>query len=212
VSDGLVSNLALVMGVAGASSGQGSFVLLAGIAGLLAGAFSMAAGEYVSMQSQRELFERQIALERAELEAMPEEEEAEMAALYRAKGFPPDEAKAIAARLFENPERALDTLIREELGLDPSELGSPVGAAGGSFVAFALGAVVPVIPYLLGSGSAAFVASIVLSLVALFMVGAAVSLLTGRGFLFSGARQVLIGAAAAVVTFAVGSLIGVAAA
>jgi len=135
-----------------------------------------------------------------------------MAALYRAKGFPPDEAEAIAARLFENPERALDTLIREELGLDPSELGSPVGAAGGSFVAFALGAAVPVIPYLLGSGSVAFVASIVLSLVALFLVGAAVSLLTGRGFLFSGVRQVLIGAAAAVVTFAVGSLIGVAAA
>ena len=221
VSDGLVSNLALVMGVAGAantaassaaSGGNQNFILLAGIAGLLAGAFSMAAGEYISMQSQRELFERQIALERAELEAMPEEEQAEMAALYRAKGFPPDEAEAIAARLFENPERALDTLIREELGLDPSELGSPVGAAGGSFVAFALGAAVPVIPYLLGSGSAAFVASIVLSLVALFLVGAAVSLLTGRGFLFSGVRQVLIGAAAAVVTFAVGSLIGVAAA
>jgi len=221
VSDGLVSNLALVMGVAGAantaasstaSGGNQNFILLAGIAGLLAGAFSMAAGEYISMQSQRELFERQIALERAELEAMPEEEQAEMAALYRAKGFPPDEAEAIAARLFENPERALDTLIREELGLDPSELGSPVGAAGGSFVAFALGAAVPVIPYLLASGSAAFVASIVLSLVALFLVGAAVSLLTGRGFLFSGVRQVLIGAAAAVVTFAVGSLIGVAAA
>ena len=221
VSDGLVSNLALVMGVAGAANtaassaapaGNEKFIVLAGIAGLLAGAFSMAAGEYISMQSQRELFERQIALERAELEAMPEEEQAEMAALYRAKGFPPDEAEAIAARLFENPELALDTLIREELGLDPSELGSPVGAASGSFVAFALGAAVPVIPYLLASGSSAFVASIVLSLVALFLVGAAVSLLTGRGFLFSGARQVLIGAAAAVVTLAVGSLIGVAAA
>src|SRR6476646_1517170 len=215
VSDGLVSNLALVMGVAGASgpsSGQGHFILLAGVAGLLAGAFSMAAGEYISMQSQRELFERQIELERAEMEAMPEEEEAEMAALYRAKGFRDDEAEAIAARLFENPERALDTLIREALGLAPSELGSPVGAASGSFVAFAFGAAVPVVPYLLGSGSGAFIASIVLSLAALFMVGAAVSLLTGRGFLCSGARQVLIGAAAAIVTFAVGSLIGVAAA
>jgi VIT1/CCC1 family predicted Fe2+/Mn2+ transporter len=220
VSDGLVSNLALVMGVAGAANtasssaapgGDEKFIVLAGIAGLLAGAFSMAAGEYISMQSQRELFERQIALERAELEAMPEEEQAEMAALYRSKGFPPDEAEKIAARLFENPELALDTLIREELGLDPGELGSPVGAATGSFVAFALGAAVPVLPYLLASGSGAFVASIVLSLLALFMVGAAVSLLTGRGFLFSGARQVLIGAAAAVVTFAVGSLIGVAA-
>src|SRR3954447_14039727 len=209
VSDGLVSNLALVMGVAGAAGERGSFILLAGIAGLLAGAFSMAAGEYISMQSQRELFERQIALERAEMEAMPEEEEAEMAALYRAKGFRDDEAKAIAHRHFEDPERALDQLIREELGLDPDELGSPFGAAGGSFVAFAIGAFVPVLPYLLLSGGAAFGSSIALSLVALFAVGGGVSLLTGRGMLFSGARQVGIGAAAAVVTFVVGTVIGV---
>jgi VIT1/CCC1 family predicted Fe2+/Mn2+ transporter len=212
VSDGLVSNLALVMGVAGASGPVGAashFILLAGIAGLLAGAFSMAAGEYISMQSQRELFERQIALERAEMEAMPEEEEAEMAAIYRAKGFREDEARAIAHRLFENPEHALDQLIREELGLDPDELGSPFGAAFGSFVAFAGGAFVPVVPYLLGSGAVAFVAAIVVSLAALFAVGAGVSLLTGRGVLFSGARQVAIGATAAVVTFIVGSLIGV---
>jgi VIT1/CCC1 family predicted Fe2+/Mn2+ transporter len=212
VSDGLVSNLALVMGVAGASGpsvSSGHFILLAGIAGLLAGAFSMAAGEYISMQSQRELFERQIALERAEMEAMPEEEEAEMAALYRAKGFPEDEARAIAHRLFEDPERALDQLIREELGLDPDELGAPFGAAFGSFVAFALGAFVPVVPYLLGAGVGAFVAAIGLSLVALFGVGAGVSLLTGRSVLFSGARQVAIGAAAAIVTFIVGSVIGV---
>jgi len=209
VSDGLVSNLALVMGVAGAAGERGSFILLAGIAGLLAGAFSMAAGEYISMQSQRELFERQIALERAELEAMPEEEEAEMAALYRAKGFRDDEAKAIAHRLFEDPERALEQLIREELGLDPDELGSPLGAAGGSFVAFALGAFVPVLPYLFGSGGLVFGVSLGMSLVALFAVGAGVSLLTGRGVLFSGARQVGIGAAAAVVTYVVGSVIGV---
>jgi VIT1/CCC1 family predicted Fe2+/Mn2+ transporter len=209
VSDGLVSNLALVMGVAGAAGEQGHFILLAGIAGLLAGAFSMAAGEYISMQSQRELFERQIALERAELEAMPEEEEAEMAALYRAKGFREDEAKAIAHRLFENPERALDQLIREELGLDPDELGSPYGAAFGSFVAFAIGAVVPVVPYVIGGGVVAFAASIGLSLVALFAVGAGVSLLTGRGVLFSGIRQVAIGAAAAIVTYLVGTVIGV---
>jgi VIT1/CCC1 family predicted Fe2+/Mn2+ transporter len=212
VSDGLVSNLALIMGVAGAASGSGTegrFVLLAGLAGLLAGAFSMAAGEYISMQSQRELFERQIALERAELEAMPEEEEAEMASIYRAKGFRDDEAKAIARRLFEDPERALEQLIREELGLDPDELGSPFGAAFGSFVAFALGAVVPVVPYLVGSGTPAFVVAIGLSLVALFAVGAGVSLLTGRGVLFSGARQVAIGAAAAIVTYLVGTAIGV---
>jgi len=212
VSDGLVSNLALVMGVAGASSAtgeKGHFILLAGVAGLLAGAFSMAAGEYISMQSQRELFERQIALERAEMEAMPEEEEAEMAALYRAKGFREDEARAIAHRLFENPEHALDQLIREELGLDPDELGSPFGAAFGSFVAFAFGAFVPVLPYLISGGATAFVAAIVISLIALFAVGAGVSLLTGRSVLFSGARQVGIGAAAAIVTYVVGTAIGV---
>lgn len=210
VSDGLVSNLALVMGVAGASGGEGSFVLLAGIAGLLAGAFSMAAGEYISMQSQRELFERQIALERAELEAMPEEEQAELAQVYRAKGFTEQEANTIAARMFKDPEHALDTLIREELGLDPEELGSAWGAAGGSFVAFAIGAIIPVIPYLLTTGSVAFWTSVGLSVAALFAVGAGVSLLTGRSLLFSGSRQVLIGAAAAIVTYVVGNLIGVA--
>ena len=211
VSDGLVSNLALVMGVAGAGSavGEGRFILLAGIAGLLAGAFSMAAGEYISMQSQRELFERQISLERAELEAMPEEEEAELAAVYRAKGFTPEEARTIAKRMFVDPEHALDTLVREELGLDPDELGSAWGAAFGSFVAFALGAVVPVVPYLFGSGAAAFWIAIVASLGALFLVGAGVSLLTGRSLVFSGARQVGIGAAAAVVTYFVGTAIGV---
>jgi VIT1/CCC1 family predicted Fe2+/Mn2+ transporter len=213
-SDGLVSNLALVMGVAGASAAEptataGSFVLLAGIAGLLAGAFSMAAGEYISMQSQRELFERQISLERAELEAMPAEEEAELAMLYRAKGLTEDEAKTIAARMFADPQHALDTLVREELGLDPDQLGSPWGAAGGSFVAFGIGAVIPVIPYLLASGAVAFFAAIGVSVVALFAVGAGVSLLTGRSLLFSGARQVLIGSAAAVVTYLVGIAIGV---
>jgi VIT1/CCC1 family predicted Fe2+/Mn2+ transporter len=209
VSDGLVSNLSLVMGVTGAASGNPSFILLAGIAGLLAGAFSMAAGEYISMQSQRELFQHQIALERAEMEAMPEEEEAELAASYRAKGFTPDEAARIAHRIFEDPEAALDMLVREELGLDPDQLGSAWGAAGGSFVAFALGAVVPVIPYLVGGGTGALVASVGLSLAALFVVGAAVSLLTGRSFLFSGARQLGIGIAASTVTYLIGSFIGV---
>ena len=208
VSDGLVSNLSLVMGVAGASD-QGRFILLAGIAGLLAGAFSMAAGEYISMQSQRELFERQIELERAELEAMPEEEERELAGVYVAKGFAPDEAARIAHRIFQDRELALDTLVREELGLDPDELGSPWGAAGGSFAAFAVGAVIPVVPYALATGLPAFVASLVLSLGALFAVGAGVSLLTGRGALFSGLRQVGIGALAAAITWGVGRLIGV---
>jgi len=210
VSDGLVSNLALVMGIAGASGGQGSFVLLAGIAGLLAGAFSMGAGEYISMQSQRELFERQIALERAELEAMPAEEQAELAQVYRSKGFTEAEAATIAERMFKDPKHALDTLVREELGLDPDELGSPWGAAGGSFVAFGIGALVPVVPYMFSTGQTAFVVAIALSVVALFAVGAGVSLLTGRSPLFSGGRQVLIGAAAAVVTYIVGLAIGVA--
>ncbi|HXG25847.1 MAG TPA: VIT1/CCC1 transporter family protein [Candidatus Binatia bacterium] len=214
VSDGLVSNLALVMGVAAASGASrgadDGFVLLAGIAGLLAGAFSMAAGEYISMQSQRELFERQIALERAELEAMPEEEQSELAQIYTSKGFTDAEAEAIAERMLTDPDHALDTLVREELGLDPDELGSPWGAAAGSFIAFAVGALIPVLPYLVTGGSAAFVAALALSIGALFAVGAGVSLLTGRGLLFSGTRQVLIGAAAAVVTYLVGAAIGVA--
>jgi vacuolar iron transporter family protein len=209
ISDGLVSNTSLVMGVAGASVGDPRFILLAGIAGLLAGAFSMAAGEYISMQSQRELYERQIALERAELEAMPDEERAELAAIYRAKGFSAAEADKIAEKLFRDPEHALDTLIREELGLDPDQLGSPWGAAGGSFVAFAIGAVVPVVPFLFGGSLTVVVVSIGLSLAAMFAVGVGVSLMTGRSALFSGVRQVAIGGAAAAVTFLVGRVIGV---
>jgi VIT1/CCC1 family predicted Fe2+/Mn2+ transporter/rubrerythrin len=209
VSDGLVSNLSLVMGVAGASSASPRFVILAGVAGLLAGAFSMAAGEYISMQSQRELFERQIELERAEMEAMPEEEEAELAAAYRAKGFARDEATRIAHRLFQDPEAALDMLVREELGLDPDELGSPWGAAGGSMISFAIGAAVPVIPFLFGGGLAITAISLTASLIALFAVGAGVSMLTGRGLVFSGLRQLGIGLGAAVVTYLIGSIIGV---
>jgi VIT1/CCC1 family predicted Fe2+/Mn2+ transporter len=208
VSDGLVSNTALVMGVAGADPDP-SVILLSGIAGLLAGAFSMAAGEWVSMQSQRELFERQIELERAELEAMPEEEEAELAAAYRSKGFTAEEADQIAHRVFQDPAVALDTIVREELGLDPGQLGSPWGAAIGSFAAFVIGAIVPVLPYIFLSGTAAFVLSLSASLVAMFLVGVAVSLLTGRNPLFSGVRQVLLGGAAAGVTFLVGRVIGV---
>jgi VIT1/CCC1 family predicted Fe2+/Mn2+ transporter len=153
----------------------------------------MAAGEYISMQSQRELFERQTALERAEMELMPEEEEAELAATYRSKGFTDAEATRIAHRIFQTPDVALDVLVREELGLDPDQLGSPVGAAAGSFAAFAVGAVIPVLPFLVGGGTAVVAASLGLSLVALFVVGAAVSLLTGRSLVFSGLRQLLIG-------------------
>ncbi len=212
VSDGLVSNTSLVMGFAGAQT-EGKFVLLAGVAGLLAGAFSMAAGEYVSMRAQRELFERQIELERSELEASPEEEERELVLIYRAKGLAQEQAESMAARLMENPQVALDTLVREELGLDPGELGSPWGAAVGSFLAFALGAVVPVAPFFIGaSASAGFVvASGALSAVALFGVGASLSLFTGRGVLVSGARQLGLGAVAAALTFGIGRLVGVSA-
>jgi VIT1/CCC1 family predicted Fe2+/Mn2+ transporter len=210
VSDGLVSNLALVMGVAGAAP-EPQIIVLTGIAGLLAGAFSMAAGEYVSMQSQRELFERQIELERAELRDMPEEELAELAAVYRSKGFSPEEALGIASRQFRDPDAALSTLVREELGLDPDELGSPWGAALGSFVAFAIGAVIPVVPYLVLSGVTAFAVSIATSLVALFLVGVGVSLLTGKNAIYTGARQTGIGVAAATITYLVGRVIGVAA-
>ena len=207
VSDGLVSNLSLVMGVVGAGTSN-HVIVLAGIAGLLAGAFSMGAGEWISMKSQRELFERQLQLERDELRIMPEQEELELAAIYQRKGIPADDARRIAQRLMEDPEVALDTKAREELGLDPDQLGSPWGAAAGSFLAFTIGAFVPLLSYLVSSGPTAFVAALLLSGVALFAVGAGVSLLTGKGTLFSGLRQVAIGAAAAAVTYAVGAFIG----
>jgi VIT1/CCC1 family predicted Fe2+/Mn2+ transporter len=207
VNDGLVSNLSLVMGFAGASA-DAKFVLLAGLSGLLAGASSMAAGEYVSMKAQRELFERQIELEAAELAVTPEEEMAELALIYRAKGLNKEEAERLAGRLTENPEVALDTLIREELGLDPKELGNPVGASVGSFLAFGIGAILPVIPFFFGGSTALVILSLAISGAALFSVGALLSLFTGRDVLFSGGRQLIIGAVAAAITFGLGSLIG----
>ena len=146
-NDGLVSNLSLIMGVAGASS-DNQVIVLAGVAGLLAGAFSMAAGEYVSMQSQRELFEHQIAIEREEMRVMPDVEEQELSDIYRAKGLSQADSDRIAASLMKDPETALDTKVREELGLDPNELGSPLGAASSSFAAFGIGAILPLIPFL----------------------------------------------------------------
>lgn len=208
INDGLVSNLALIMGFAGAAT-DNEVIVLAGVAGLLAGAFSMAAGEYISMQSQKELFERQIELEREELRFMPEKEREELAALYRTKGLSEEEADMVSTRLMQDPEAALDTKIREELGLDPDDLGSPWGAAGSSFAAFAIGAVIPLAPFLATSGTAAIAISATLALIALFVVGALVSLLTGRSLLYSGIRQCLIGGGTAVVTFIVGSFLGV---
>lgn len=213
VSDGLVSNASLIMGFAGAQVDE-KFILLAGVAGLLAGAFSMAVGEYASMRAQRELFERQIALEKMELTIAPEEERKELIGIYRAKGLPQDEAENVVDHLMEDPDVALDSLVREELGLDPEELGSPWGAAIGSFLSFALGALVPVAPFFFGAVSGVTpltIISIVISALALFGVGATVSLLTGRNFIISGLRQAGLGVVAAALTYVTGRIIGVSA-
>jgi VIT1/CCC1 family predicted Fe2+/Mn2+ transporter len=207
-NDGLLSNFSLVMGIAGATA-QPRFVLLAGIAGLLAGASSMAAGEFVSVQSQRELYEQQIAIEREELEMAPEEEREELSLIYQAKGIPVDQAEELAEKILSNPKTAIDTLAREELGLDPSSLGSPWIAALSSFVAFAVGAAIPVIPYVLATGQTAFVASAVVCGLSLFIVGGLISIFTGRNFFFSGFRMLGIGALAAGATFLIGKLLGV---
>ena len=208
VNDGLVSNLSLVMGFAGAEA-RPEYILLAGVSGLLAGAFSMAAGEYISVRSQREVFEQQIALEKQELESSPEEEEEELSLIYQAKGIPEEEAAKLARRIIKNPRTAIDTLIREELGLDPSNLGSPRNAAVSSFLAFVAGAFVPVLPFLLASGLPALSASALLSCLALFGVGALLSVFTARGPLVSGLRMLVIGLFASAITYGVGWLLGV---
>lgn len=207
VSDGLVSNTALVMGFAGSDVSR-TVTLLAGVAGLLAGSFSMAAGEYISMSSQREMYQREISLERAEIEEKPEEERAELVLIYRAKGLPRADAERLADKIMADHTVALDTLAREELGLDPGALGSPWTAAVSSLTAFAVGAFVVVLPYLAGSGTAALVAAIAAAVAALFAVGAAIGALNGRSPLRTGLRQVLAGALAAAVTYGVGYLIG----
>lgn len=209
VNDGLVSNTSLVMGVAGAAA-PAETILLAGVAGLLAGAFSMAAGEYVSMKTQREMYEHQIAQEKEELELYPEEEAEELALIYNARGAPLEEARAFAARLVADPAIALDTLAREELGLNPDDLGSPVGAAVFSFLAFAAGAATPLLPFLMGAGANALAAASLLSGSGLFAVGAAMSLFSGRNALLGGLRMLAIGAAAGAATYGIGALFGVA--
>jgi vacuolar iron transporter family protein len=207
VSDGLVSNTALVMGVAGSGTGR-TVILLSGIAGLLAGSFSMAAGEYVSMASQREMFEREISLEAAELEEKPEEERDELVLLYRAKGLERGDAERLADKIMSDHQVALDTLAREELGLDPTGLGSPLSAAISSLLTFAIGALVVILPYLFGSGTAALVTAIVLAACAMVGVGIGIGLLNGRSPVRSGLRQLILGGAAALVTFGIGHLIG----
>ncbi len=206
-SDGLVSNTALVMGFAGSGQAQGT-VLLAGVAGLLAGAFSMAAGEYVSVASQRDIFTREITMEAQELKDKPLEEQKELELIYRAKGLDKAMAKQTAERIMADPKVALDTLAREELGLDPGELGSPLKVAASSFAAFAVGAVVPVIPYVISSGTTALILAIVLASVALLAVGGVVGRLSGLGIVKSALRQFAVGAGAAAVTFVLGTLVG----
>jgi VIT1/CCC1 family predicted Fe2+/Mn2+ transporter len=208
VNDGLVSNCSLILGVAGAAADNG-VILLTGIAGLLAGAFSMASGEYVSVRSQREMFEYQIGLEKEELEAYPEEEAEELALVYAARGLPKDEALAIARKLIADPVRALDTLAREELGLNPDDLGSPWGAASASFLSFAVGAMLPLAPYLLLKGHTALYTTMGVTAVALFGIGAVISLFTGRSAWRDGLRMLGIGAAAGALTYFIGSFLGV---
>ncbi len=208
-NDGLVSVLSLVMGVAGAHSSN-SAILVAGLAGTLAGACAMAMGEWLSVQSARELAQRQISIERDELAEAPEEEQEELSLIYQAKGLQREEADTLAAKLMEDKENVLDTLTREELGIDPEELGgSAWEAAITSFFLFFVGAISPVAPFLFLSGTPAIVISLAASGFALFVIGAAITLLTGRGVLYSGLRQLLIGMAAAGVTFGIGHLIGI---
>ncbi|HEX7813293.1 MAG TPA: VIT1/CCC1 transporter family protein [Burkholderiales bacterium] len=209
-NDGLVSNLSLVMGVAGAAFSEQT-VLITGIAGLLAGSCSMAMGEWLSVQGARELYAKQIATEADELLEFPEEEKEELILIYRAKGMGPEEARAIAERVMGKKDAALDTLVREELGINPSDLGGSAWAAAiSSFVVFMLGAIIPVVSFMFLKGNDAVLASAAASAVALFLFGAVTSLFTGRGAWFSGIRQLLIGAAAAAVTYGAGHLFGVA--
>jgi VIT1/CCC1 family predicted Fe2+/Mn2+ transporter len=209
-NDGLVSNLSLVMGVAGATAAQ-HMALLTGIAGLVAGACSMALGEWLSVNSSRELYQRQIDTEASELEQSPEEEREELVLIYQAKGLQQEQARALAAELLSNKETALDTLVREELGVDPDELGgSPWAAAVASFALFAAGAIFPLFPFFFVGGRIAIVASLALSGLALAAIGAGTSLFTGRSVPFSATRQLIIGYLAAAVTFGIGRLAGVA--
>ena len=208
-NDGMVSNLSLVMGVAGAALNNKA-ILITGIAGMLAGSISMALGEWLSVQSSRELFSHQITIEAAEIEAAPEEEANELALIYEARGLKKEQAQALASQILSNKDSALDTLAREELGIDPDELGGSAWVAAiTSFVLFALGAIVPVLPFIFLTGMTAVILRIVFSMIGLFILGAIVTLFTGQTVLYSGFRMVLFGMIAAVVTFGIGRLIGV---
>ena len=208
VNDGLISNASLIMGIAGATANN-ALILLTGAAGLIAGAFSMAAGEYVSVRSQREMYEYQIGLEKEELDHYPEEEAEELALIYQARGVSREDAVRLATQLIADPVHALDTLAREELGLNPEDLGSPWGAALFSFAAFAIGAAIPLLPFLFATGPQSMVLAIASTALALFAVGATLSLFTGRNAWWSGTRMLLIGCAAGAVTYVIGKALGV---
>jgi len=206
-NDGLTSNLALVMGVAGAQLAT-TTILITGLTGLLAGSFSMAIGEWVSVQSARELYQRQVRTEAAEIHSVPDEEQEELALIYEAKGLPQREAQQVAERLMADEQTALDAMVREELGLDPSQLGgSPYSAGASSFVLFAVGAIIPLIPYFVASGTAAVGAAIGCAMLGLFAIGTLITLLTERNAIFSGTRQLVFGLLAAGITFGLGRLI-----
>ncbi|HEV7886095.1 MAG TPA: VIT1/CCC1 transporter family protein [Acidimicrobiales bacterium] len=207
ISDGLVSNVALVIGVAGGHPAAG-VVRLAGIVGLIGGAFSMAAGEYNSMQAQRELLERELEIERKEIHRRPESERRELVQIYRSRGIDKELAEELATEMHRDPALALETHAREELGIDPSELGSPVGAAAASFVTFSVGALLPLIPWFFGGGTGAIWASVVLGLVGSLAIGIALSAFTGRSWVRTSTRQLLVGALAAGVPYLIGNAVG----
>jgi VIT1/CCC1 family predicted Fe2+/Mn2+ transporter len=207
INDGLVSNTSLILGMAGGGASHDT-ILLAGIAGLLAGAFSMAAGEFISVRSQREMLEYQIDQERKELALYPAEEAAELSLIYQARGLSKEDAENAANTIIQNPENALNTLAREELGLDPEKLVSPYGAAGFSFIAFMLGAGVPLLPFIMDIKSNTIIVTIILSAIALFIIGAVLSLFTGRNAIKNGFRMLAIGALAGILTYAIGYGVG----
>ena len=209
VSDGLVSNTSLIMGVSGAIPDTRT-VLITGAAGLLAGALSMAAGEYASVSSQRELFETEIAKEREELKTQPQEEVDELAHIYHRRGLALDVACRISKALSKDLKVALETHAREELGLNPQDLGSPMGAAVSSFVSFGLGALVPLLPFMLGAGQKSFGIAVALAAIALVLVGVAAAALTGQNRLRGGGRLLLVGGGAGFVAYLIGKLLGVA--
>jgi vacuolar iron transporter family protein len=208
VSDGLVTNVSLILGMAGAGS-PASVVRLAGLAGMIAGAFSMAAGEYVSMRAQTELFERELALERHEILRRPEGERRELVKIYENRGVEPEAARRLADEMMRTPELALETHAREELGINPNALGSPLLAAGSSFATFALGALLPLLPWFFLTGTPAIVASVMIGVVASIGVGIALAVFTGRSWWFSALRQLAISTVAAGVTYGIGRAVGI---